>query len=161
MKLKPAPNLERLRKHLHYNKTTGLFTSRKTGNLVGFIRNDRYWNILFEGVTYLGHRLAWYYVHGEWPIEIDHKDKNRSNTAIKNLRKCTRKENIGNGLGWAKKKKSGLPRGVFYHPADKKRFRAQIYINYKAVHLGVFNTIEAASSAYKIAAREHFGEFAV
>lgn len=160
MTLKSPPDLELLRKKVKYDKKTGNFSDRKTGQKLNYTRSDRYQNVYFEGATYLAHRLAWYYVKGEWPPEIDHADRDRTNTEFKNLRKCTRKENIGNSLGWGFKKKSKLPRGVFYHPADRTRFRAQIYVNKKAVHLGVFDTVAEAAEAYRLAAQQHFGEFA-
>ncbi len=37
---------------------------------------------------------------------------------------------------------------------------AQICINSKSIHLGVFDTKEEASAAYLAAAERHFGEFA-
>lgn len=159
MTLKAPPDLHLLRSKVKYDRKSGNFLDKKTKLKLNYRRSDGYENVLFEGVTYLAHRLAWYYVKGEWPPEIDHKDRNRSNTAFSNLRKCTRTENIGNGIGWGSKKKSKLPRGVFYHPVDKTRFRAQIFINRKAVHLGVFDTVAEAVEAYTIAARQHFGEF--
>ena len=40
------------------------------------------------------------------------------------------------------------------------RWRAQIRINGKTTHLGVFPTPDLAHQAYECAARQHFGEFA-
>ncbi len=168
MKLRPPPPLGRLRKVFQFDKETGLFYYKITvgrhggikGNIAGFIRKDGYWSISLDGKSYLGHRLAWYYVYGVWLSEVDHKDRIRSNNAIRNLRGGTRTQNNGNSNGWGSKKKSGLPRGVYFHPADKTRFRAQIFINYKPKHLGCFNSVEEARAAYKVAALEHFGEFA-
>ena len=160
MKIKKAPKFSNLKRYYRYDENTGNFYYRSNGKLAGFERQDGYLAIFFEGVSYLGHRLAWYYMTGDWVTEIDHKDTVRNHNWFKNLRSCTRKQNTGNSNGWGKKKKSGLPRGVYFHPADKTRFRAQIFMNYKAVHLGCFDSIEKATAAYREAARQHFGEFA-
>lgn len=165
MKIKPAPAYCTLRKYLRYDKKTGLFyhkigsSRRQKGYVAGFIRKDGYWSIGLNKQSYLGHKLAWYYVHGRWAEELDHENRIRSDNWIGNLRESTRQQNTGNHEGWGNKK-SGLPRGVYHHPADKTRFRAQIYINYKAKHLGCFNTVDEAVAAYKVAALKHFGEFA-
>lgn len=166
MKRKQRPSLILLRQLYNYNHKTGEFfhqrdTARgRNGKQAGFIRADGYWSISINGTTYLGHHVAWYHYYGWWPQEVDHKDRNRSNNKIDNLRDATRTQNNGNSNGWGDKKKSKLPRGVFYHPADKTRFRAQIFVNYKAIHLGCFETINGAMKAYKQAAEQHFGEFA-
>lgn len=166
MKRKNPPDLNRLREVFDFKKETGKFiyksnlgTRGRKGKIAGFKRSDGYWSIAMDGKCWLGHHLAWFYVYGEWVLEIDHDDGIRHHNWIKNLRPCTRVQNNGNGLGWGKKKKSGLPRGVFYHPNDKSRYRAQIYVNRKAVHLGVFNTIKEAKKAYLEAALSYFGDF--
>jgi len=167
MRKKSPPNLTRLREVFSYNPKTGQFIYKidagargRAGNVAGFERSDGYWSIAMDGACWLAHQLAWFYVHEEWVQEIDHRDTIRRNNWIKNLRPCTRAQNNMNSDGWGIKKKSGLPRGVFYHPADKSRFRAQIYFNRKAVHLGVFDKLDDAVTAYKEAARSFFGDFA-
>lgn len=166
MKIKKYPSWVQLRRLYYYDRLTGYFYHKRNtgrgrkGQRAGLLRQDGYYSISINGQTWLAHRLAWFYCHCEWPDEVDHKDRNRSNNAVSNLRPVTRTQNNGNSNGWGPLKKSGLPRGVYFHPCDKTRFRAQIFINYKAVHLGVFDTVADAVEAYTIAARQHFGEFA-
>lgn len=162
---KIPPNLDYLRKHFSFNKKSGVFVHRATrrgikGGQVAGSNSGRYvvLNILKE--DYYAHHLAWYYVYGTWPEEIDHKNRNRKNNSIKNLRPCTRTQNLGNTKGWGNRKLSMLPKGVFKSPSIKNPYKAQIYISYKAVHLGCFKTIDQASQAYKKAAKRHFGKFA-
>jgi hypothetical protein len=63
--------------------------------------------------SYLAHRLAWLYVHGEWPENlIDHINNNRSDNRICNLRKATKTENNRNTLRGSKNK-SGV-KSVFW-----------------------------------------------
>lgn len=166
MKRKKPPNLTLLREYYEYSPVTGLFIHKRStargiyNQVAGTKRPDGYIGIAINGQRWLAHHIAWYYIHNEWLDEIDHKDGNRSNNRLNNLRPATRTQNNGNSNGWGKRKKSGLPRGVYYHPGDKTRFRSQIYVNYKAVHLGCFDTINEAEKAYIEAARIHFGEFA-
>ena len=160
------PSMKLLKKRYFYDPNTGHFYHRRDtprgrkNSIAGTHRKDNYFNISIDGKVYLAHHLAWLYHYGTWPEEIDHKDRNRSNNKIDNLRDATRTQNNGNSNGWGHRKKSELPRGVFYHPGDKTRFRAQIVIDYKSRHLGCFDTIEEAQAAYKQAALEHFGEYA-
>lgn len=45
----------------------------------------------------MAHRLAWLYVHGEWPQrEIDHKDNVRHHNWIGNLRDVSHSVNMQN-----------------------------------------------------------------
>ena len=41
---------------------------------------------------------------------------------------------------------------------DGNRYRATIYVNRKAIHIGMFDTPEEAALAYNEKSREHFGE---
>lgn len=85
---------QRLRELLDYNDSTGVFTWRatrkghvKVGDSAGYFRKDRYVIIGLDGKTYLGHRLAWLYMHDTWPsMYIDHIDGNPTNNKIENLR---------------------------------------------------------------------------
>lgn len=166
MKRKEAPSLERVRQVFRVNKLTGevfykiAIGKKHKGDLAGCQRPDGYWYLALDGNRYLAHYLIWYHETGDWEDEIDHQDRIRNHNWLTNLRPATRSQNNGNTLGWTSKKKSGLPRGVYLHPGDKTRFRAQIYIRYKAVHLGCFDTIAEAQEAYRQAAQQHFGEFA-
>ena len=67
----------------------------KTGNVntTGYVR------VQIDGKSYLMHRLVWFYHHGQWPIELNHKKRNKQNNAIENLESCTRKENQIHALG--------------------------------------------------------------
>jgi hypothetical protein len=43
---------------------------------------------------------------------------------------------------------------------DAKRWRASIMVNYRTIHLGYYDSAEAAHAAYRIAAVRYQGEFA-
>ena len=152
----------RLRELLVYDQDTGDFrwkVSRgrvKAGNLAGSInKRERYNRISVDGVIYFGHRLAWLYMAGSIPLEIDHVDGNRSNNAWSNLRAATRQLNVAN-VGLRKNNTTGY-KGVF---RNHNRFLARITCDGKNYHLGNFKTPTEASDAYCKAAKTFFGEFA-
>ena len=88
---------------LEYNPVSGVFTNiaKRPGIAVGKIMGTKlatgYISISVRGPKFLAHRLAWFYMHGEWPkYYIDHIDRNRDNNAINNLREANAYENIHN-----------------------------------------------------------------
>lgn len=155
----------RLRELLHYSPDTGSFiwkiaTSNRgaVNSVAGFLLNTGYRYITLDGQKYLAHRLAWFYVNGEWPSgDIDHIDRNRDNNAIANLRPATRSQNMSNG-GVRKDSKSGY-RGVTWH-AQNKSWRATIQKDGKQHYLGCYKNVEDAAEAYRVAAIKIFGQFA-
>lgn len=162
MRRRSPPDILILKSKYRYDRHTGIFTykNQEKKRFPGFKRRDGYMSMSVGGRSFLAHHLAWFYCYGTWPEEIDHKDRNRSNNKINNLRDASRSQNNGNSNGWGIKKKSGLPRGVYRSSQRKKNpFRAQIVTNHKIVHLGCFDSIEKAKEAYDEAAKVHFGEF--
>jgi hypothetical protein len=93
----------KLKSIVNYNETTGVFTWAKnrkrctTGSIAGSICSNGYIYININYKKYLAHRLAWLYIHGEFPEnEIDHIDGNKANNSIENLRTATRSNNVWN-----------------------------------------------------------------
>jgi hypothetical protein len=100
--------------------------------------------------VYLHRQLA-----GEPSGEVDHINGNTLDNRLQNLRACT---------SWQNKENKGLSSncasaiiGVYQY---KNKWRAQIYANGKQIHLGTFNTKEAAIAARVFAEMVYFGEFA-
>jgi hypothetical protein len=148
---------------LDYDPLTGVFVWReskgraKKGSVAGSLRPDGYLKVVIDGQQYLLHRLAWFYVYGVWPSEtVDHKDTNRQNNAIENLREATYQQNNCNKLN--EMGASGF-KGVSWHSCSRK-WMARIKSFRKTVYLGIFDTPEQAHEAYCAAAREVHGEFA-
>lgn len=155
---------ERLREVLHYDPSTGVFTrlvSRgraKIGAVAGGINGHGYRRIMIDRKRYHAHRLAWFWMTGEWPAaEIDHWNLNRADNRWGNLRVATRSQNKANTRAYATNT-SGL-KGVSWD-AQNSKWRAQIVINGKQISLGRRDTREEAAAEYADAAELYFGEFA-
>lgn len=149
-----------LRSLLDYDPNTGVFTWRvkrggtaEIGTVAGCIKDSGYRVISLYDRLYRAHRLAWLYTYDVWPPdEIDHINGARDDNRINNLREATRKQNSAN-----RRKLSGdLPKGVVRH---RHKFRAQIRIQGRVKHLGVYATPEQAHSAYCEAAQKEFGAY--
>lgn len=150
---------ENLKKYLTYSPDTGLFhwilaSSDKTkiGDLAGCMRPDGYIKIKIFGKSYLAHRLAWFFVHGEWPDEeIDHINRIRSDNRLVNLRSVLKRQQQQN-MKLTIKNTSGF---VGVSRGRNGRWRASLVIKKKFISLGVFDTPEEASSVYVAAKAKH------
>lgn len=156
---------ERLRELLDYDAATGAFVWKVhlgrryvKGMTAGGLNGHGYWLIRVDGRRYGAHRLAWLYVHGEWPSSfIDHRNCVRSDNRIENLRLADRVQNNANR--GQSRSKSGL-KGVWFVPNRARQWRAGIGLGDRTIHLGSFHTAKEAHAAYCQRARELFGEFA-
>jgi len=150
---------EYVRSILDYNPQTGVFTWKvsigqrvKKGQIAGCTHASGYRDIRVDGRSYCAHRLAWLHYYGEWPKgPLDHKDRDRANNAISNLRECTRSEN---GQNSTRSRGSSKYRGVGWHKSRNK-WRARISVNNKLLHLGHFDDELEAANAYREAKEKY------
>lgn len=150
---------ERLRELLDYNPETGVFTWRasrqghvKAGDVCGSLGNG-YRQTKINGQMYLLHRLAFLWMLGEMPFQVDHINRNPSDNRWCNLRPCTSSLNRVNRAHTAR---SGY-RGVV---PNGNGWAARLQYQRKTYCLGTYPTKEQAAEAYNVKAREMFGEFA-
>lgn len=164
MAKQPIPSPEELRQLLRYDPNTGkMFWIGGRGMPTGkeaFTADDGhgYRQGRIKGRNIQAHRIAWALAYGRWPdVEIDHINRNKADNRLINLREATPSEN-GRNKPAQSNNVSGY-KGVSWR-SSKRRWRAQIALNGRNLHLGYFNTAEEAHSAYSDAARKIHGEFA-
>lgn len=150
---------ERLRFLLDYDPATGQFTrkvkvkNQPAGTVVGTKEPRGYLKCSIDGHVHKLHRLAWFYMHGVWPIgQIDHINHVTSDNRIANLRDVSCAQNHQNRARNTKSASGHL--GVTWHKRDC-RWQAHIEINGKAIHLGQFADLADAIAARKQAEFEH------
>lgn len=157
-----------LKELIHYDSETGVFTWKHRD--VKYFKNEtayKKWNTRFAGKTFgtkytvshngksyiTGcilykqidlHRLAWIYVYGEMPNQVDHIDGDGTNNAISNLRNVTPSVNRKNTRRMSTNT-SGFC-GVSWRSKSKK-WRARIMIGKKEIHLGIFDSFSEAVKA--------------
>lgn len=157
---------ERLLSVLRYDPQSGLFhwvaQPKKgivvLGHVAGYPSKKNGWIIIVDGRQYYAHRLAWFYVTGEWPKhQIDHKNVDRLDNRWGNLREATYLTNNQNV-----KLKSHNTTGVKGVSFCKATGRYYTYINAekKRHFLGYYDSADEAGRVYDEAAKRLHGEFA-
>jgi hypothetical protein len=151
---------ERVRELLDYDPATGVFVwkvkrgnnGRRAGEVAGSVRVDGYLAIGVDRYIYTAHRLAWLYIHGEWPgKDLDHVNGIKTDNRLANVRLATHSQNMCNQRVAQKNNKAGLL-GVSPH---HKKWQATIGVNGVKLRLGRFDTAQEAHEAYLSAKRKH------
>lgn len=155
----------RLTQLLDYCPKTGVFrwaVGRRgcsKGSIAGCLdKCSGYYVIKVDRVKYGAHQLAFIWMQGHSPNEVDHINRVRNDNRWKNLRAATRSQNHANVSIPHKKSASGV-RGVAFQPLSGNWF-AHIQFNGKRKHLGTFATVSEAAKARRYAEVQLFGSFA-
>lgn len=146
----------RLLELLAYDSQTGIFRRRRSQKPVATIQKNGRVQVCVDYVIFRAHRLAWFYVHGEWPpADIDHIDGNPANNALANLRCVNRSVNMENQRRARADNKVGL---LGVSQRSPNRFRAEIVVSGNRRLLGTYSNPEEAHAAYLAAKRQlHVG----
>jgi hypothetical protein len=145
---------QELRRQILYDPESGLFTriaqterrNCRLGRTLGWSQKNGYLMITLGKKKYYAHRLAWFYVYGIWPKEIDHVNRDRTDNRFANLREVTRTQNNLNAKLNCRNK-SGV-KGVSWSLKERK-WIARIQLNKKVKSLGSFDTVDEARKARK------------
>lgn len=149
---------------LRYEEVARLFTyDRETGVLYWRIRNgnntrrnyvagpskgtkDGYRQVSIKGKMYMEHRIIMMLCFGHIPenAEIDHINHIRNDNRLCNLRFVTMSENRRN-QSVNSKSTTGVT-GVYFSKTRKK-YIAQISVDWETIYLGIFDTLEGAAEA--------------
>lgn len=154
--VKELPPLDKLREVFDYNPETGDITykvsrgSVKAGKVAGCLDAEGYLTIGFDKSNYRAHRIAYTLHHGT-PVKpteiIDHRDGNKSNNRISNLRIATQSTNCFNRLETTTRSNTGV-RGVYWIES-KGYFTSWC----SSTYLGKFLTLDEAINARQTAMR--------
>lgn len=149
----------KLRKILHYDAVTGIFTwlergtitfdrrfaGKRAGNIQIDTKGYKSRNIGYGGKLYKEHRLAMLYMNGCLPdMLVDHINRDATDNRFCNLRMTTISGNHKN-VTMLKNNTSGAT-GVVWDK-ESNRWRAAYKVDGKNKHIGRFNTIAEASRA--------------
>ena len=151
---------EQLQTMLNYDVVTGEFIWKiqpsravKIGDIAGC--TEKRIGYITIGITkriYKAHRLAWLYVHGEWPRGlIDHINGNKADNRIANLRDVFADGNSQNVRKPNRRNKSGFMGVIWY----QNKWRASMSVNGKSKWLGDYSTPEEAHQVYLAAKRKY------
>jgi len=150
---------ERLKELFIYDPDSGIFTRKITlnnraiaGSSPGSLNKKGYMRTSIDYKEYYLHRMAWLYVYGIMPDEIDHDDGYKDNNRIINLKDVSHGDNLKN-IRIPSDNTSGHI-GVGWHKQAEK-WVASIYINRKSLHLGLFDKKTEAIKARKDAEKKH------
>lgn len=148
---------EDLKRFLKYDAETGVFTNVKSrppavaGSVAGSIDAKGYVVIGLCSKVYKAHRLAWLYVHGEFPTyHIDHINHAKTDNRICNLRAVSQAENNRNR--GRSKNMTGVNGVNYVHRL--RQWRVTIGCS-GASHVGIYKNFSDAVTARKAAEIEH------
>lgn len=119
----------------------------KVGDVAGKSRRNGYRLVGFGKERHPAHRIIWVMHFGEIPefMEIDHINHDRSDNRLENLRLVSRSDNSKNRSS-SSNNTSGAT-GVYLTKHGK--WHAQIKVDNKKIHLGLFTDLDKAAKARK------------
>lgn len=154
---------ERLKEKLEYDLNTGIFTwivkhpGVKTGSSAGCKLNSGAIQIMIDGKKFAAHKLAFLYVTGMWPDEVDHINGNNSDNRWFNLRVCNHSQNLLNRK--IDRRSSTGKKNVTVDPRTGK-YRVVLSIDGKRKWIGSYDSLEMAELIAIESRIKYHGEYA-
>lgn len=141
-----------------YRKIVPKYSRNFVGQQVSETNNKNgYVFISVSGKSALMHRMVFLYHNGYLPEFIDHKDGDKLNNKIENLRPTTLLQNNYNSKMKTGRNKSGA-KGVFWDK-HKNRWIGRVSVSGKEVHVGTFTDFDEAVESVKLYREKVHGEF--
>ena len=128
---------EYLKEHFSYHKDGYLIRKKYLGGpkvtiVRGSKSSSKYLSTRILGKSVLMHRMIFLLLKGWLPEFLDHKDQNRHNNRIENLRPSTKKFNCFHRK--VSSKSTSKVRGVDFHKAHGT-WRGRVVVDGKSIHI--------------------------
>lgn len=146
-------NLQNIKDYLSYDPETGIFMWIKRRNGINNINipltcknASGYIMIKYNYNQYFAHRLAWWWIHGEFPkVQLDHINGIRYDNRLINLRQATIRQNARNR---PRARRNHEP-CIYFRKDRSKRcpWTVSVRNNGILIHVGQFKTKEQAIKA--------------
>lgn len=154
-----------LRSVIEYDKETGKITWIKTvsskapkGSAPTGMDKDGYLVMMLKGRYLRQHRVAWFYVTGEWPKDkIDHRNGVRNDNRFCNLRECDEQDNNRN-RAVSRNNTSGVSGVSFQQGKWMVRIRLNKHVRQ---FFGYFDNLELAELVANEARDKYHGDFSL
>lgn len=152
----------RLKLLFDYDPETGIFVRRESwgrnakAGVVGTPDKDGYLTTKIDRVTHKLHRLAFLYMTGEMPLEVDHENRINGDNRWDNLRPADHALNSLN-RSLRSDNKTGV-KGVSAMPSG--RYLVQLSIRKRNRKLAAFDSLAEATEFVQLAREMVHGEFA-
>jgi hypothetical protein len=126
------------------------------GDQVGYIHTSGHRRFMYRRKGYATHRIIWLMQYGFNPSEIDHKDTNKLNNHVENLRIANHKNQ--QNVGFRGDNTSGAKNVYWFKPIQ--RWSVIVTANKIRHNLGYFEDFELADLVAAEARNKYHGEFA-
>lgn len=147
---------QRPRSHFGDERVWAMWNTRRAGKEAGTPNGEGYLKVTLtfgeRKRQWLAHRVTFALAYGRWPNDqLDHQNRNTAVNKIENLREATNGQNQQN-TRLRSNNTSGF-KGVRWDKRDRK-WRAQIAVEGRRIHLGFFDDILDAIMTRQQAERE-------
>jgi hypothetical protein len=129
----------------------------KIGQIAGTLLYQNYIQIRISRKKYQAHRLIFLMHYGYLPVQIDHKNNNKADNRIENLRAATNCKNQYN-VKIIKTNTSGCKNVTW--SKKRKKWYVQLSIDNKRKYFGSFENLELAELVAIEARNKYHGDFA-